>query len=241
MTALLLALDAATEIASVAIGGPNVAPVERVLRGGPRDHGAALLPAAVGLLADVGVPVNRLGGIVVGDGPGSFTGLRVAAASAKGLLHGLALPLFAVPSLLGCAWRTAQLREVTEPVAAVFDALRGEVFAARYLGVRALTPPTVVRAAALATIGVATLAAGDGAVRHPDVVRAWTGRDPVGPPVGRASAAALIAAVTGPHAAVFRVADPAAWEPAYGRPAEAQVRWEARHGRPLPDSSRSPG
>lgn len=236
MRHLYLALDATTEIASVAIGGPGTTPVERVLRGGPREHGAALLPAAAALLADVGLETRALAGIVVGDGPGSFTGLRVAAASAKGLLHGLGRPLFAVPSLFGCAHRTARLREEHGPVAAAFDALRGEVFAARYLGNRVLTAPTVVRAPDMASLGPARLAAGDGATRYAEVIRAWTGRAPVGPPVGRASAAALLEAVSA-DPLTFRVADLDTWEPAYGRPAEAQARWEARHGRPLPHPS----
>jgi hypothetical protein len=55
-----------------------------------------------------------------------------------------------------------------------------------------------------------------------------------------ADAGALLALLAFPGA-LERVDDPFAWEPQYGRPAEAQARWEAEHRRPLPHSSGSHG
>jgi hypothetical protein len=81
---------------------------------------------------------------------------------------------------------------------------------------------------------VPALVVGDGAAAQAAAVRAWTGRDPVPPPVGAPRAAALLALERIPGA-LRPIADPAAFEPDYGRPAEAQARWERAHGRPLPD------
>jgi hypothetical protein len=80
-------------------------------------------------------------------------------------------------------------------------------------------------------------AVGDGALRYPEEVLGWTGRPPVSleslPPV-----ASSLLALGARDGASRPLADPATAEPEYGRPAEAQAKWEARHGRPLPNSSR---
>jgi tRNA threonylcarbamoyladenosine biosynthesis protein TsaB len=236
---IYLALDAATAQASVALGRPGGAPVERVLGGETRHHAAHLLPALRELFTEAGVTPLDLAGVVVGDGPGSFTGLRVAGALAKGLLHGSPSPLFVVPSLYGCGWRIARA-EGTGPVAALYDALRGEVFVSVWPPGEISPEPRALAATELERLGPVIVAGGDGALAHPEPVRRWTGRSPIGPPVGRASAAALLELVwSDPNR--FIVPDTARWEPNYGRPAEAQVRWEAHHGRPLPDTRRSPG
>lgn len=234
---LYLAIDAATDVGSVALGTPAALAGE--IRFTERRHAAALAPAMDHLLRAAGVGYGDLAGVVVADGPGSFTGLRIAVATAQGILRGCDdLPLFAAPSLLAAAARAA--RWCGGPAAALYDALRGEVFAAVYeVGERGVvthlaplreTPETVMARCAVRP----TVAVGDGAVRHAAAVRRWTGRDPVGPPEGAPSAAALLALVAVPGA-VAQVEDPATFEPAYGRLAEAQVRWERAHERPLRD------
>jgi len=77
---------------------------------------------------------------------------------------------------------------------------------------------------------------GDGARRYADEVYVWTGRPPLD---GVAPAAAGLCALAAVPQALERVEHPATREPVYGRPAEAQAKWEARHGRPLPDPSRA--
>ena len=88
--------------------------------------------------------------------------------------------------------------------------------------------------------GAPALAVGDGAVAYADLVRSWTGREPVGPPVGAPSAAALLD-LRGRPGVATPIPDVAAFEPTYGRKAEAQVKWEREHGRPLPDPPGRPG
>ena len=92
----LLAIDTATTRAVIALGSPDGAVLEaRGWVAGYR-HGEELLARIEGLLADRGVAPAALGGLVVGTGPGAFTGLRVGIATAKGLAHALGLPIAGV-------------------------------------------------------------------------------------------------------------------------------------------------
>lgn len=94
----ILAFDTATTVAVVALGGADGGVVaESAWTAGYR-HGEELLARVDALLAGAGVALAGLGGIVVGTGPGAFTGLRVGLATAKGLAHGLGIPLVGVPT-----------------------------------------------------------------------------------------------------------------------------------------------
>ena len=230
-----LALDTATDIASVAVGT-----AARTIRGA-RQHAARIVPLVDEVLVLAQRSVRDIAGVVVGDGPGSFTGLRIGWAVAKGLIQERQLPLIAIPSLLAAAHAAG-----VETVAACYDALRGQVFAAMYAfdngRVRTLVAPDVCTLAELATRAPRPplLAVGDGAERYRDEVMAWTGRAPVGldalPPL-----AASLLALSSYDGARRAIGDPATAEPAYGRPAEAQAKWEARHGRALPHPPGTPG
>ncbi|MGH7537894.1 MAG: hypothetical protein ACREMF_04620, partial [Gemmatimonadales bacterium] len=81
---------------------------------------------------------------------------------------------------------------------------------------------------------------GDGAVKHATEIEGWSGTPPLSTAVLRPAAASLLA-LCGREGAGRVLEDVASAEPDYGRPAEAQARWEARHGRPLPDPSRTNG
>jgi tRNA threonylcarbamoyladenosine biosynthesis protein TsaB len=234
-----LALDTATEIASVAAGRPPAAASGAHVRGARR-HAAELLRLVEFTLSRAGVAPRDLEGIVVGDGPGSFTGLRVGWAAAKGLLHEAGLELWAIPSLMAAA-AGAALRLGPQPVAACFDALRGQVYGAVYAfhpdRVETLVAPAALTVEELARAAPERprLAVGDGAVRYADAVARWTGAAPV-PLDALPPAATMLLALVGRPGAGRAVPDPATAEPEYGRPAAAQARWEAQHGRPLPDS-----
>ena len=94
----LLAIDTATSVAVVALGSADGRlEAEDSWSAGYR-HGEDLLPRVRSLLAAQGVTLAELGGIVVGTGPGAFTGLRVGIATAKGIAHALSLPIAGVPS-----------------------------------------------------------------------------------------------------------------------------------------------
>lgn len=228
-----LAIDTATDVASVAVSTAR-GNVARSIRGA-RQHAAQIVPLVQEVLSLGTLSLNDIKGIVVGDGPGSFTGLRIGWAAAKGLAQERQLPLLAVPSLLGAAHAVGANR-----VAACYDALRGQVFGAVYAftegAVNVEIQPELFTIAELADRAKVDIAVGDGAVRYRDAVQTWTGRAPVGledlPPIAESLLALL--AFDGARSPVDRTLA----EPVYGRPAEAQVKWESRHGRPLPNSPR---
>lgn len=237
MNAPLLAIDTATDIGSVAVGSVESAVVARLV--GARQHAAQLLAVIDQVLRTAGVPRQQLAGIVVGDGPGSFTGLRIAWATAKGLAHEHELPLVAIPSLLGAAAVTGE----TGPVVACFDALRGQVFGAIYAfptgRIEKIVAPDLFTLETLEQIAPVrpVLAVGDGAQRYQAEIERWIGRPPLGLEELAPVAGSFV--VLASRAGATRVLDdPLGAEPIYGRPAEAQVKWEARYGRPLPNSSR---
>ena len=236
MSAPWLAIDTATDVASVAIGtGDHV--IARSIKGA-RQHAAQIVPLIQQVLQAANLALDKIGGIIVGDGPGSFTGLRIGWAAAKGIIQERQRPLIAIPSLLGAAHAAG-----VDTVAACYDALRGQVFGAVYAfrddRVETLVPAGVFTIAALADAAPRTplLAVGDGAERYRNEVTAWTGRAPVGldalPPI-----AGSLLALFAYDGARSPIGDGSVAEPVYGRPAEAQVKWEARYGRPLPNSSR---
>jgi tRNA threonylcarbamoyl adenosine modification protein YeaZ len=204
-----LAFDTATDRASVALGTGGAA-IERHADGA-RGHARQLLPMIDELLQEAGRLLTDLDGVIVADGPGSFTGLRVGASVAKALHDAAGLSLFTAPSLLGCALAGSDLGQ---PVLVTSNALRGDVFAAVYSfedgAVQTLHAPSVVRQADAALLcgGAAELEVMPADARRLIQLVGWT------------DGLALIENV-------------AAWAPTYGRPAEAQAQWERIHGRAL--------
>ena len=92
----LLALDTATTTIVVAIGAPDGRLLASDAFEGRYRHSQALLPAVVELVAGAGVRMADLAGVVVGTGPGAFTGLRVGLATAKTLAHELHVPVVGI-------------------------------------------------------------------------------------------------------------------------------------------------
>jgi tRNA threonylcarbamoyladenosine biosynthesis protein TsaB len=238
---ILLAIETATDRASVAIGTGAADAVEREIVGARR-HAAELLPAIESLLAAAGLGLGDVSGLAVSDGPGSFTGLRVGAAVAKALARARDLPLWTAPSLLV---RASGVARPGDTVLAVANALRGEVYAAAYrfgeVAIQELLAPSVYRPEDLMArrLSVDHLV-GEVPPAIAGALESSLGRALVAPPEGAPRARALIGLVNRPGGAQ-RIAAVEGWEPVYGRPAEAQARWETAHGRPLPDSIGHPG
>jgi tRNA threonylcarbamoyladenosine biosynthesis protein TsaB len=94
----LLAIDTATTRVVIAAGQPDGTPIaESAWEAGFR-HGETLLPALARLIEANDLARDRLAGIIVGTGPGAFTGLRVGLATAKGLARSLGIPIAGVPT-----------------------------------------------------------------------------------------------------------------------------------------------
>ena len=127
MSPMILAIDTATPAITagiVRLEGPEVL-AERITIGA-RAHAEHLTPNAVAALADAGLTVGDLDGVVVGCGPGPFTGLRVGMATAAAFGHALDIPVHGVCSLDAIGIETSGEALV------VTDARRREVYWARY-------------------------------------------------------------------------------------------------------------
>ena len=221
-----LAIEGSTYEGSVALLSDFAVIAERGIgreegSGSPVGMGERLMPAIAECLEEGGVKRGEIARIVCGAGPGSFTSLRVAGSVAKGLAAGYGVELFAVSSLL------LTVTGAKPPLApgeylSVLDAMRGEVFAARVRlqpgGPASQVEPTVI----LSAEQLAEAAERDRAVRI-----IGPGREIDARPHARGVGAVL------PSILAAGPVDLASWEPDYGRLAEAQVRWEAAHGRPL--------
>jgi len=216
---ITLALDASTYTGSVAVwrGKHLVADATTPMRDPTHER---LMPTVASALANAGASASQLSRVICGGGPGSFTSLRIAGAIAKGLALADDAELWSVPSL-------ALIAGGADPAlspgkyAAVLDALRGELYVGVYDvasdgEVHEIAQPRILEAALL----------DDFARDHEAIV--------VGPSRGLGHEPHARGAVRLLRSGVARRVDLGDWEPEYGRLAEAQVRWEAAHGRPLP-------
>ena len=125
---MLLAIDTSTAYACLALTDGDALLAELNWRVGQR-HGAETLEHARWLLRGQGIAMSQLEGVAVALGPGSFNGVRVAVATAKTLAFALSVPLYGIPTLDVIAWGA---RLSADPIWALLDAGRGEVFAACY-------------------------------------------------------------------------------------------------------------
>jgi tRNA threonylcarbamoyladenosine biosynthesis protein TsaB len=127
----LLAFDTSTETLSIAVSAGEGAPLrEHTAAGGPQAS-ATLIPAIERLLAEAGLSLAQLDAIAFGRGPGSFTGLRTAAAVAQGLGFGAGVPVLPIDTLLAVA-EEARAQAGAERVVALLDARMDEVYFAVY-------------------------------------------------------------------------------------------------------------
>jgi tRNA threonylcarbamoyladenosine biosynthesis protein TsaB len=175
---IVLGLDTATAATAVALrlgDGTTLEARDDPAPGAHPGHATRLLAMTEELLARAGLRLEEVERIAVGAGPGTFTGLRVGIATARGLAQSLGAPLVAVSSLRALAHGALTSGRVeAHAVLATIDARRGEVFAAAYApgeeelaAGRALPPGEL--GAVLAEAGLADaaiLGVGDGAVRY---------------------------------------------------------------------------
>ncbi len=217
----ILALDASTYTGTVAIlrDGAVAAAAETAMRGARVER---LMPAVSEALRTAGLSTDALDVVVCGAGPGSFTSLRIAASIAKGIAFGGSVPLRAVSSLVLMVAGLDPL-PVAGRYLAVMDALRGEAYA-QLVEVQA-------ELGRVAPAGLPTLVATGDLAETARVLRAVTVG--IGGEIAATPHARGVVRLEGPDGGGDAV-DLATWEPDYGRLAEAQVRWEAAHGRPLP-------
>jgi len=176
----LLAFDTANELIAIGLGilHPDSRTVECVASRHIEAHRASntrLLPSIDELLAETGVARDEIACVACGRGPGSFTGVRICIATAKGMASALEVPLIGISTLDAVAWgmHHAGLRGDTLVLA---DAMRKEVYPVRYVlsdeGIRRLHADRVVKAhmeADQLEQGTTLAIAGDALVKYADL------------------------------------------------------------------------
>lgn len=135
MSPLLLAIECATAVASVALLRDGELVGEEAAAKG-RHHAETLLGLVDAVLARCAVRLEAVEAFAVSVGPGGFTSLRVGIASLKGLAFGSEVPVAPVSTLEALALDVAPEAAAGRPVAALLDARREEVYAGLYGGGR---------------------------------------------------------------------------------------------------------
>ena len=222
MHPVYLAIETSTQLGSVAVGHGRSVLAEVVL-GLRIKQAEALLPAIEYALASAHIEKRDLARIIIGGGPGSFTGLRVAGATGKAMARALGIPMFAYSGLAALAASTAS----DKTICALFDAKRDEVYSACYRFPDFNSIETTMAPAprhfedVLTAVDVrSVLFVGDGALRHSDAIRNAGGTiAPASFAVPRAAALLWLSDIA---PALGRIENISEWEPLYLRDSGAE-------------------
>jgi tRNA threonylcarbamoyladenosine biosynthesis protein TsaB len=183
---LILALDASTPVTAVALARDREVLTEVSTTG--RGASETLLPAVHDALDLAGEELGSVELVLVGVGPGTFTGIRIAAATARALSAGTGIALAKNSTLDALA---APALSCSHDVLAVLDARRGQVFARRFSETGPTSGVYCVRPEELSVDGEPVVI-GDGAVRYREVLSDLARIPPDGSPLHRVTAAGHI-------------------------------------------------
>ena len=251
---IILAFDTSNEVIAMGLGvlcgqSKSIECIAQRTVAARRASNTKLLGCIEDLLDEAGVPKEAISCIACGRGPGSFTGVRICIASAKGMAEALEVPLLGVSTLDAIAWGL-QIAGVRGEALVLADAMRHEVYPVRYrvsdAGIVRMNSDFVVKAAAQAEQlpeSESLLIAGDALAKYADLFahagalaeeRLWT-----------ASGAGLLAAVqeawregeADPFDAVRH--DPALLLPVYTRLSDAEENERVRLAKPAPRDLRT--
>ena len=224
MAARTLIIDTALGACTVLVAeGERITAVRSEIMA--RGHQERLGGLARDVIAEAG-GAETIERVAVTVGPGSFTGLRIAGATAKGLLQALGIPLYGYSGLLAAA---AAAWSAPGPVCALFDARRRDVFAACYRFGGSGGVEVVMNPAALALDALierfrgeqSPLFVGEGAQLHRAELERELGAR-VGPAHLSVPRASALVWLTTTVPALGLVAEPSAWEPEYLRASGAE-------------------
>jgi tRNA threonylcarbamoyladenosine biosynthesis protein TsaB len=220
MERVQLGIDTATRRPSIALAGAATAALRRLPEGAW--HARELLSAIEALLGEARLAKGDLGGIGVAAGPGSFTGVRIGLATAKGIGFALDIPVTGVSTLEAMARAVALSIDAPETlVCAVLEAGRGELYGATFRtapgGLTRIDPDRAWRPEDLAArLPRGTVASGDGvaALGAAGAVVEQVETPPLAPVI------AAQARVLAPQGTGYR---PGCATPNYVRPADAEA------------------
>jgi tRNA threonylcarbamoyladenosine biosynthesis protein TsaB len=234
---LILAIETATGCGSVSLtrGGIDHGRVLAEATAQPEiTHSRRLLGSVDWVMQAAGVEWNQLDGVAISLGPGSFTGLRIGMAAAKGIVFAAHVPLVGVQTLDGIALACPI---IDRPLWCLIDARKQEVYAACYLPdasgrPRLSRPPEAVRPELLVDkITSPSLLAGPGADEYHDIFGDMDNVQLV--PAALSSPRSVhIGYLAAEQLAVGEILDPAAAAPMYVRASEAEINLQKMKAEP---------
>lgn len=193
-------------------------------------HSERLLPAIERLLKDAGLSLEEIDGIAVAVGPGSFTGIRIGVATAKGFAYALNKKLVGVTALEAFG---RQFQAFPGVVVAMIDSRRSEVYAQAFSGGNPLAEPQNCHIDEVLqwcrSQAQPCLLVGDGAIAYREQIAAGLPEAVFPPQEFALLRPAVVAALgweklkEGQHSDVFAV------NPVYLRKTEAEIKWMARN------------
>ena len=175
---LILGIESSAKSASAALSRDGALTAQYVQRSG-LTHSRTLLPMAEALLKHAGLTLRDIDAVAVAHGPGSFTGVRIGVATAKGLCWGADKPAVGVSTLEAMAFGSGDCAEGGSVICCAMDARRGQVYNALFEmengSPRRLTPDRAIALAELAeelrALGRPAWVMGDGAALCYDYLR----------------------------------------------------------------------
>lgn len=129
--AYLLAIETTTEICSVALGDDDQC-IALLENDKENSHAEKIMLFVDEALRQAKIESSALDAVIISEGPGSYTGLRIGASSAKGLCYALDIPLIAVSTLQSMAWGAREKFPNNNQYCPMIDARRMEVYSAIY-------------------------------------------------------------------------------------------------------------
>lgn len=235
---MLLAIETSSLVSSVALLHNDTLRAELTIQA-KLTHSEQLMPHIADMLDKASVDKQAIDSIAVAVGPGSFTGLRIGLATAKGLAFAWGVPIVGVSTPESLAWNCVGASDLICPL---IDAQKGNVYAALYAWHGAhLEEVSAIRIAplhdvldGLAEQGKPVIFCGDGSLLGRQAIEEKNSFFRLAPPtmvIPRAGSVALAGAAL---LKAGKKDDCMTLTPSYKRRSEAEVLWEKRHGeRPL--------
>ncbi len=231
---MLLAIETSSLVSSVALLHEDTLRAELTVQA-RLTHSEQLMPHIADMLEKASVTKQQIHAIAVAVGPGSFTGLRIGLATAKGLAFAWKIPLVGVETPVGLAWNSIGAGDM---ICTLIDAQKGNVYASLYQWQgTALKTLRDIRIESLADI-LAELKQwqqpvvfyGDGALLGREQILAYSPLFHMAPPTMVIPRAGSIALAGQARLRAGQMDDCMTLTPAYKRRSEAEILWEKRHG-----------
>jgi tRNA threonylcarbamoyladenosine biosynthesis protein TsaB len=229
---IFLALETSTRLGSVALVDDRRGLVAESRFSLSIAHSESLMPGVAQLLEQTGLSMTGLDGIALAIGPGSFTGLRVALTTAKGLAFASGLPLYPVSTLMAMAW---PLRFSAIAVCPMLEARKNEIYAALYRPALGRLETVIPECAPppedfFSRIAEPVLFLGDASARFRDrLVDVLGARTHFAPMTLAQPGAVSVAELAFETYRDKPAPDPISLIPNYLRPCEAELKWQALH------------